>query len=633
MSVLTDRERSIKHLEATRQMQILEIQNRWATLQQYANELVDMDKQLRAAENDFEVRYDNRLQELADQEEESLHVMARIREQKQQLEQRVVAYTQISTTILNTIADTTKEEAELKVNVVNIESLTPKAREQIAQVSLERLHFDLDECQTQVQTCASDIDRQTIIVKQISSQSAELMQKLNAVLSQKRGLEAERQKLQDSNGREVSELSDHIEQSKAEYQQTSDEEIRTLAMQSLTKKSIKSLKQRLSDCHRSRIAFEMEVQPRREQLLLQSSDLASVQTDTHRYREAMDRQEEFRRGIKESTERAQLRESEIAVLLEQIRAQRKHVAIEKFMCDDAIETSTESECGVRKKLAVVDQEAQIFAEEEEEFDRDYDAVSNEVRERQSLDSSAQEMRDRTSEVYQKLKDRIAEVRKDEKHIVRRIKELREDIGPVDGPEIDKETRRVGILVKGYETQIKYRSDQIVNLTQAIRCEMLKQSVSGAEHKRMSYESSSLVGGDLSALTERQDDRNRNVRTLADDVADLQQRAEELQSRLTNRRLLLTDKAQQLAVDEEGLPVTSKRGNLSEVGVRLQASAALAEKFTARTEPAVQKVQTEVEFWRQNSGFDPDAMKRWFQVVTSLIDECEDLQLHSDLSRS
>jgi chromosome segregation ATPase len=179
---LAERERNLQQYAATVRSQIAEIQRRSTTLQQYANDLIEMDKKLRAAENELEVQYKNRISEIADQEEEYLHTLAQIREQKKGIDQRLSHYSQVSATIVDSITATAKEESELKVANVNIESLTTQARKRIAQISLERLHFEVGQEEKRIEEIKYAIDQELVVLKEISAQGDDLLQTLNQVI-------------------------------------------------------------------------------------------------------------------------------------------------------------------------------------------------------------------------------------------------------------------------------------------------------------------------------------------------------------------------------------------------------------------------------------------------------------------
>jgi uncharacterized protein (DUF3084 family) len=111
MNLLNEKERSLKRFAASVRAQFAEIQQRSAILQQYASELVEMDKQLRAAESAFEEQYDSRLGELNEQEDEYLQRLAELRQQRQESEQWLNSFARVSGNLLESVTAAAQEDA------------------------------------------------------------------------------------------------------------------------------------------------------------------------------------------------------------------------------------------------------------------------------------------------------------------------------------------------------------------------------------------------------------------------------------------------------------------------------------------------------------------------------------------
>jgi hypothetical protein len=625
MTSLTEKERYLQRHAATVRSQIAEIQRRSTTLQQYANDLVEMDKKLHAAENELEAQYQNRLSEMADQEDEYLHTLARIREQKQEIDQRLGHSSQVSATILDSIKATQQEESELKVTNVNIESLTTRSCQRIAQTSLERLHFEVSQEEKRIGETTSAIDQERIVVKEISAQGDDLLQTLNQAICHQRELES---RLSERNGiksLDSDEIRQKIQSSKDDYSQCAAEEIKLMAMQSILRKDIKKLKQKYSDARQATLEFTQAVKPHRDHLAINNGRIEDVRRQTRQFQEALDQQLEFWKGIRVSTDRAKLREQEMQTALGLIRSQAKKATLETFLKQDEMDELSLSERSVSVELAEVDHDIEVFAEEEEEFDRQCSTMSLSVTVHEEQERDFHSLVDSHHKVQRSLKGKIRELRKEERAIVKRLKQLRGDVPDYDGPEIDRERRRWDVLIKGYQTQLVLAEDQVTKIARNVKVEELKANVAMSEQRRIVAGLSVDRPSDVS-LDEQKKRQKQKLKTQLDELEDLRERREALQAKLANRRLAIAEKTKKVEDDMRELPAQSRQSELALLQAGFEQRREAAERFCRLAQAATAGVAETIKVCKANEKVGPGSVKEWYQTVSAMINEMEELNL-------
>ncbi|OHT06230.1 hypothetical protein TRFO_25787 [Tritrichomonas foetus] len=640
-SQLNEKDKAVHRFAERCRLLLVEVQERSAILQQYASDLVVMDKDLREAQNQFEAEYDAMKTEMNEQEEEYMHKLATLREQKNQISYALTAATHTTSALVTRLSQFSQEKNELDSKELSLEK---NSNEPVPQLALERIDFEIDQEKKKIDDFDKEINELNFVVNSIKEKSLTLIQQLNAEI-QEQNKKKKMIKLAIENREQTTQqLKNEINNSQQSFQTLSTDEIRCLGEQSVAQKKITQIKARIEKAEKAHVDLIERLKPFQQNLLVFQKKVQKIQDEEKLYLDALSKRTEFDRGINASIQRAQLRSKEINSQFEIIRSQRKKLNITHFMEEEKLEELMNTEQNIHHEITEIENEIDAFHSEEVAAEEQMKSVAKSFDIYQEETLSFQKKLLEMQEIYNKFKNQINLSKKDQKQLVKQFKSIQNSDLILKNPEIDKEKSQVDALLKGYRIQISYTRDQCQNLTKVIKTEELKNAISNSEYRRMNSgirEYSQITESlDLSSFPSvyesNQDERKKKISILKYAIEDLEKRKKILQEKVTNSQLSVAKKTKQFTKSQNQLNQLksgSKETKLNEIKENMKLRQAIANNLCNSVSQILETVTNSSQEWKAenyDANQEISELKKWNRIISNLQDKTEEIEIKSHI---
>ena len=637
---ISEKDKSVQRFSNRCRMLLNEVQERSATLQQYASDLVSMDKDLREAQNNFDEEYEATKIEMEEQEEEYMHMLATLREQKEQLSNALSAATKSTSALVSRISKFAEEKNSLESKETGFEQDIQK----VPQIALEKMDFEIDQERKRISELDIEIAELNQAVTNVTTKSQSLIQEYNTIMQKQKTVKQVINDESKSKENDSNLFKSNITSSTASFQTLSANEIKLLGMQSVAKKKIQNLNEKIENIDKMHQDVIEKLKPFQANLLVFQQKLQTIKDEENQFHEAINKRTEFDRGIKASIQRAQLRSNEIYNQLQIIRDRKKKVTVDQFMEEENIEKLTTEEKKALVKIGEIEEEINEFNSEESKVDKQMKSISNQYETYQNETISFQKNVLSMQRVYKDLKEKINSFKKEQKGLVKTFKELKNSNYDLSGPEIDKEKKQVESILKGYRTQISYSKDQIQNLNKIIKTEELKSAIGSSELRRLNanykentkFLSNSSFSSVSSIYETNQDERKKKIGVLKYAIEDLEKRKSELQTKITYMQVSIAEKTKEITKSQNEIDKSRKEikeSKLNELQENLEPRISLAKSLCQSVTSVIIEINKSIDNWKKenfNSIKEVSELKQWNKVISSFHDKAEDLEIQTQV---
>lgn len=624
VSHLSERERNVKQNAEKCKNQILEIQMRSDTLQQYADHFIEMDTKLKEAQNLFEEEYEEELNTIADQEDEYLHKLAALRQQKQQNEQALAHFAQMSATILDTISKCNEEDTHLDQDQTKAVYLSEEAKKQIAQVSIEKIDFEVDQIKTKLAKINQKIGRTEQKIQDLRSKGKQILDDMNQEIIRTKKLNSEIASFKIKSTEENDKIQNEIQETNQSTDQYHSSEIYALAQQKILRASIEKFKNLIYEAKKKLNEANDQLKPHNKKLNERDQEVKAIRKEVNQYEEAVIRHREFERGISSSSQRANLRAEEILKSIESIYTQKKKISIDQFLEQEKIENYQTEENKISESLEQVEHDMNMINEEESQIKSTFMDFSERFDSRAKLEAKQQKTYQDALDLLRELKDKLIEPRKEEKELVKRMKALKNGAFKCEGPELEEEKRRHEVIQRGYDYQITFTQDQCVSLQKAVKTEELKNAIAQSEYKRFTSSKGSMMNSEKSVtiqeLEQRKADRKRKLQSLHEKIKGLEGKKNYLHTKLINARYNIQQRSSS-DVDNninDTSEINQDAFNKLNHNEKVEAFCKEAEKIYELIKNAISGFQSTYDSSRTKT-----QIKEWNDTISSVLDATED----------
>lgn len=635
---LSEKDIGINRFAAKCKTLLIEVQQRSATLQKYATDLVTMDKGLREAQRQFEIDFQNAEKDMSEQEEEYIHKLATLRQQKEQISNSLSVASQTTSTILSRIAQFSEESKNLDERHTDTQKIISAP---VQQLSIERIDFDIDQEKSNI----SDLDYKIQIINdQIENQAekgSSLLQTLNKEIqtqnSKRKNLEATKKACEE----ESQNIKNDIALSAKNFQSLSDKEIKLLGEQSLTQKKIQTLNEKVEKNDKLTVIIFQQLKPYRQNLAIFEKNLKTIKDEEQQFIDAINKKAQFEKGIKESTQRSLLRSKEIESQLVSLRATKKKLLVNHFMEEEKIEGLHNEETQALREIGDLEEEMANFQNEEDTVSTQMKSIEADYEDYQKETLNYQKKILKMQEVYKQLKDSFKSSKKTLKEYVKKLKEVENsNLQPLDS-EIEKEKQLVNALLKGYRVKIDYTRDQCANLANSIKTEELKSAIGNSEMRRLntSYRKQSQFSTNETSFSNTyesiQEERKKSTTVLNKIIAELEEKKKELENKITNSHVSIQNKTELYTKTQNELNKLEFDPNelkLNELRDKLKNRMDTAKSLIDTTTQIISKVNSSADEWKTIT--DPSKeiskLKTWHSVVVTFNDIVENIEMKSKI---
>ena len=595
------------------------------TLDDYAERLVQMERDIKQERNQFEEDYDTMLGDLADQEEKLKTTLVQIRQKKREIGKRLNECIQVSSSLLTSIAETRKQEKELAETQAGFELKETESQTE-APLSVEEMKTEIKFTQKKLEEVKKQIGAEEGVVQGIDKAKSELSSRVAAVNEQKEELNAKKAKILKSRQDSMDEISRRKAKYMFESEQSSGNEIRLMAERLVLQKAIDETTKKIAQRDAEQAKFDADSKPRREMFAKHDRQLEDIRTHTKTFMEALSRRQEFSKGMQAAIDRTILREKEIAASRELLQKQLKKVRVDQFLLEEDVEDKEKQEIEIRKALQELEEELHEFTSEQTTIEEELEQVSQRESTERATEREFQKIVDMTVDTYNALKDRVKKLEKEEQKAIKKLRAPKQPIRP-EGQDVDEARRRADVISRGYEAQICHTVDQCANLRKSIELEEMKVNLGRCEQKRIGTSIDRLSS--TSFVSNRQD-RSR-IDMLEGSIRETEQRISDLRQKLASQRLSLTSKSVEIGRTSEQFPEPSKDDELISIQVGCEKRAVIAGDFCKAMEAVIPRIQKSIEEWKTGDlTKEGSLLKAWFQEISAIMDRVEDIEIRANI---
>lgn len=481
---ITNRERLIQELGSNCKAQVNEIKNRTAILNQYATNLIEIDKNIKRDRASFEQDYNSRLTEVSSQITFSTESYEQLSIQLQhiisanihseQMKKKFIQNIEIGEGELKALHETLKKYDEYTDNNTYEDYENSNSEPHISikklKIKLKKVNDDIAEQKESVELISNLVEQLSTRRKDACKHTEELEMEIESKLTNNRvQLKNIREKLSRSSGQKV-ELTDIDEQL-------------NVSIDVLQQKNQK-LSAKIAYLDKKEGNIIRSLTPLRERDFENKNVINSIKEEAAKFISAKEARITLFKNIEVSKQRASCRSNEIAAEISTTRQLKKKAIVEAFELEATTNRMIEDEDSININIEKANQELSVVSEEEDKIMVQYNTTNDYVREIENDDLAYEQTKEGLKSSLKDLKSKIKEHHEEEKLLVQQYHEVKQSSKIDILPEIIEVRTSFDNIINGYNSKLIFVRDGNIRLQQLVETEMLRNQIGNSEMKRI-----------------------------------------------------------------------------------------------------------------------------------------------------
>ena len=627
MAEISDKDAILHQFAKKCKIQNNEIKQRTATLNMYANSLLNIDSNIKKEKENFEQEIHQQFTELSENEAELNEEITLHETQHQENEKRIK--------LIETIKEQTL--AKCKENAEQIQELTKRLEEF---QTVKPKETEIKPKNDEIEIIKKQIEEEKIRVKPLDEKLEKQNQRLNKILQSNTTFF----KKVDDNKKIREEIENKIHQSEGDQEKKIADIKRKIQK---AKKNLQSLNQLQSDLEthsfssRNRMTriqnkinkiaekaskYDEALSVMRKKDNEMTAAIKEIQDQKKQYREAYHQRVEFYKNIDISNKRAMNRTNEIMTELRTTKELQKKTDVEQFETETKIEKCKEQEENIQEEMEKIEQELDVTKQQENESLFQYNETQNELTEIENKEQEYEDTRKKLKDIHNSLKEKITKAHEDETELIQAFQRVK--AGQYSG--IDKQIKEIqkGInaFTEGYKSKIQFVLDANRLLQEKIKTEELKANFFNSEYNRNTKQLNSLSSSQIIPSPMKINNKTSKSTTIND----------ELRTEITKLESTIKEKKVKITTIEKSISTKTKTQieDLQETKYNeiLNNKTDVSTKFIQQAENLLKEIDEANEKLQNGSSSEIiDYLNVWSTMLTKMISEAEDIEIAAELN--
>ena len=600
-----------------------EIKQRTATLNMYANSLLNIDSNIKKEKEIFAQEMNQQFTELNENENELNEEITLHETQHQENEKRIQLIEKMKEQTLAKCKENAKEIQELTQKLEEINAKPPvKPVFEIPDDHIDDFKKQIEEEKIRVKPLDEKIQKQNQRIAKITNANNSFSNKIDEKRQKAQEIQTKIQQSKNDQEEKLAEIKRKIQKAKKNIstltQLHSDLESHSFS----SRNRMTRIQNKINSISSKEDKYQQALSIMREKDNEISSQVKQLQDQKKQYKDAYQQRIDFYKNLDISNKRALNRTNEIASELQTTRELQKKVDVEQFETETVIDKCKEQETDIIEEMEKLDQEISVAKQQEDESLLQFNQTQSELTDVENKENEYEETRKKLKELKINLQNKITKAHNDEKDLIQAFQRLKLSRNSTQDPEINEIQNSINVYIDGYKSKLQFVTDANRLLNEKIKTEELRNTFCNSEYRRASSQYNTLTTQII---------QSPKVKTVTFATNG------DVRTEITQLETTIQEKKSKIAVMERSISSKSRSqiDDLQETNYHehMETRTNVATKFIQQAEALVKEAEKSIKLIKDGGSTTEilDNINFWDSMISKMVNDAEDIEMEAELN--